>query len=517
MITEKKKSIEKLNTVLNPDKYNSIPIEKQKQYAAARDSFWEYCKMINPKFFKDDRVHLREIAETLQALYESRIIKLPGDTAWRILELKEIKIIKEYEVCKKMMLNIPPRHGKSYTMSLFAQWMFGKRNENKVIAVTYNEILAGRFSTSVRDGIDATKIDETLNIFSDAFPNVKIKDGDAAKQIWALNGQFFNYLGTGFGGTITGVGCNIGIIDDPVKNDKEAFNATLLENQWKWYTDTFLSRIEEGGIQIIIMTRWSTKDLCGRLMQEEPQEWYELKMKACLDEKKQIMLCSDLLTYKTYAKKENLTSAAIMEANYQQMPVDLQGVLYGDFKTYTVLPRKPDGKLAFEKIIAYTDTADTGSDYLCLIIAGLFQGYLYILDVYYTKEPMEKTEHETAKKLVNNNANEVDIESNNGGRGFARAVERILWNVFKTRRITVKWFHQSQNKQARILSNSTAVNNLVIFPVDWSVRWREYYNAMITYQREGKNKNDDAPDATTGLVEKTTNKSGGNFVTVKDI
>lgn len=61
----------------------------------------------------------------------------------------------------------------------------------------------------------------------------------------------------------------MGIIDDPIKNDQEAFNDRVLDEQWSWYTDTFLSRIEEGGMQIIVMTRWSTKDLCGRLLASE--------------------------------------------------------------------------------------------------------------------------------------------------------------------------------------------------------------------------------------------------------
>ena len=96
------------------------------------------------------------------------------------------------------------------------------------------------------------------------FPASRIKQGDASTQLWSLEGQFFNYLATGSGGTITGVGCRIGIIDDPIKNDKEAFNDRVLDEQWAWYCDTFLSRIEEGGLQIVNMTRWSTRDLCGR-------------------------------------------------------------------------------------------------------------------------------------------------------------------------------------------------------------------------------------------------------------
>ena len=302
------------------------------EYRLARESFWEYCKLMNPKFFKDNRLYQVEMAETLQALYENRIVKFSGDKNWQIISEDELGrlIVKQpvedplkYDICNNIMFNIPPRHGKSYMMTLFCQWLFGKDNENRIISVSYNEILSGRFSAGVRDGIDAEKIDNSFAIFSDIFPETKIKFGDASKQIWALEGQFFNYLGTGLGGTITGVGCRFGIIDDPVKNSMEAYNPNLLDNQFSWYTDTFLSRIEESGKQIIIMTRWSTKDLCGQLLaSENAADWYVLKMAACLSEEKKKMLCPELLSYKSYKKKRNLMSADIAEANYQQVPVD---------------------------------------------------------------------------------------------------------------------------------------------------------------------------------------------------
>ena len=106
--------------------------------------------------------------------------------------------------------------------------------------------------------------------------------------MWSLEGQYFNYLGTGMGGTITGIGCNIGIIDDPIKNDKEAFNDRVLEDHWKFYTDTFLSRLESDSIQIINMTRWSKQDLCGRILQMEADKWKVIKMEAMEDD---TMLC----------------------------------------------------------------------------------------------------------------------------------------------------------------------------------------------------------------------------------
>ena len=317
---------------------------------------------------------------------------------------------------------------------------------------------------------------------------------------WKIN--FFNYLGTGFGGTITGIGCNIGIIDDPIKNDKEAFNDNVLENHYSWYTDTFLSRIEENGIQIIVMTRWSTKDLCGRILAAESDEWYVLGQKACISEEKKEMLCSEIFSFISYLKKKKLMSLPIFMANYQQEPVDVQGRLYTEFKTYTNLPMDESGNLLFTVIKNYTDTADTGDDYLCSINYGVYNNEAYILNVLYTQDGMEKTEPATAKMLYDDKVNVADVESNNGGRGFARNVESEQKSRYRSNHCVIKWFHQSKNKKARILSNSTWVMNHIYFPVNWNDRFPEYYAAMTSYQKAGRNAHDDAPDATTGIAEK---------------
>ena len=495
------------------DHADSVQNPNNDKYKAARDCFWKYCKLINPKFFRDDRTHLVTIANTLQALYEGRIRKICPKSSWQIFTPEEINELfsdsdkgksgnKDYIICRQLMMNLPPRHGKSYTLTLFTQWMLGKNSENKVITVSYNDTLATRFSASVRDGIDATKLDNRWTIFTDVFPEVRIKEGDGAKQIWALEGSYFNYLGTGFGGTITGIGCNIGIIDDPIKNDEEAYNDNVLEKHWKWYTDTFLSRIEEDGIQIVNMTRWSTKDLCGQILEsEDAPDWYELKMQACLDETAGIMLCPSLLSFKSYKKKKRLTSADIHEANYQQEPVDVQGKLYTTIKTYTELPRDKKGKLLFDRVINYTDTADTGKDFLCSINGVEHDGEAYITDILYSDKPMSITEPLLAKMLYKGAVNIAFIESNNGGSGFARNVKSILKKKFLTRKVIIRTFHQSKNKQSRILSNASFVMEHVYFPVNWNIRWPEFYKAIMTYKAKGRNKFDDAADGLTGLAE----------------
>lgn len=363
---------------------------------------------------------------------------------------------------------------------------------------SYNETLSTMFSKNVRNDIQEEKADRYKAVFSDVFPGVQIKQGDGAMNLWSLESGYNNYLATSPTGTATGFGASLLIIDDLIKNAEEAYNEAVKEKHWDWFTNTMLSRLEEGGKIIIIMTRWASDDLAGRALEHYKEQGAKIRhinMKALLNKDTHEMLCSEVLSYKSYLAKTKAMGEDIASANYQQEPIDLKGRLYTSFKTYS-------GELpVFKEIRNYTDTADTGEDYLCSINYGVtFADEAYILDVLYTKEPMEKTEPATANLLDKDQVNIVKIESNNGGRGFARAIERHLKELGNNC-TTVKWFTQSKNKQARIYSNSTWVMEHIYFPEDWRNRFPEYYQAMYKYQREGKNAHDDAPDATTGVAE----------------
>jgi predicted phage terminase large subunit-like protein len=132
-----------------------------------------------------------------------------------------------------------------------------------------------------------------------------------------------------------------------------------------------------------------------------------------------------------------------------------------------------------------------------------FQNEAYILDAYYTQEAMEVTEPATAEMLYRNKVNVARIESNNGGRGFARNVDRLL-KAKPNNKVVVKWFTQTKNKIARILSNSTWVMEHIYFPVGWENRWSELAESLFTYQRTGKNAHDDSCDSLTGVCEDIT-------------
>jgi len=117
---------------------------------------------------------------------------------------------------------------------------------------------------------------------------------------------------------------------------------------------------------------------------------------------------------------------------------------------------------------------------------------------------MEITEGQTAEMYIRNGVNQALIESNNGGRGFARAVERILKEK-GSNKTSVRWFHQSKNKDARILSQSAWVQDHIYFPADWATRWPELYRDVSSYTKDGKGQKQDAPDVLTGIAENTNN------------
>ena len=448
-------------------------IKRYARIELSKREFWEYCKLTSPDFYNEQRPYLRDMAETLQ---------------WFVEEAEE----------QILVMNLPPRHGKSRTATKFVQWLFGKYGvDKKVMTGSYNETLSGTFAKAVRDTI-AERPTEGVLVYSDIFPKTKIKYGEAAAQKWSLEGSTqANYLATSPTGTATGFGCNVMIIDDLIKSAAEAYNENTLQAQIDWFNNTMLSRTETGFKIIIIMTRWASQDLAGFIL-ENFNHVIHINYKAVQDDGS--MLCSEILSRADFELKTKNMNKDVILANYQQEPIDIKGRLYSGFKTYTEIPKDDSGKPLFQYVLNYTDTADEGSDFLCSICYGVFDGSYYVLDVLYTKDAMEKTEPATAAMLQKNNVGCAIIESNNGGRGFARNVKREC-RQRGNNHTTIKWFHQSQNKKARILSNSTGVMNNVYFPVNWQDRWPEFATDISKYQKEGKNAHDDAPDCLTGVYE----------------
>ena len=451
-------------------------MKRRAKIELARREFFYYCHATAPDFYTPDRAFLVNQCRDFQDFVEN----------------------DEYEV---LIVNEPPRFGKSRTSQKFVEWVLGRDNRKKIMTGSYNTTLSTMFSKNVRNSIQEVKADEKKIIFSDVFPDVRIKAGDGAMNLWSLEGGYNNYLATSPGGTATGFGADLIIIDDLIKNSYEAHNEATKEAHWSWFTDTMLSRLEEGGKIIIVMTRWASDDLAGRALEHFTKLGRKVKhinYKAVQDDG--TLLCESILSRRSIELKKATIGLDIFNANYQQEPIDIKGRLYGEFLTYTELPTDEKGNLLFKYILNYTDTADKGGDFLCSVCYGMYGGSYYILDVLYTKDSMEITEPETARMLTRNNVGCAIIEANNGGEGFARNVKREC-KTMGNNHTNVKTFQQTKNKEARILSNSASVTKNLLFPLNWKDKWPDFAADLRKYQREGKNDHDDAPDCITGVYE----------------
>lgn len=463
-------------------------LEQDMIKAEGRESFWEFQKA-RFDWYQNDREYLRTLCNLLQNVYEGKIINP-----------------KTGKPHKKVIINAPPQFGKSLTITNFTPWLLGQNPKNRIISISYNNLLLSRFGKQTRDSITEKKVSPEKIIYTDFFPTVEINHQDSSRQFWALKEQHFNFLGSSPKGTITGIGANIMIIDDLIKSALEANNTRILEDHWDFYRDTLLSRAHEGAFWFVIMTRWNSKDLAGRLLELEPDEWLVIKFEA-YDEVNDKMLSDSVMSKERYLNLKKTTSTEIFSANYHQIPVDLKGRLYDTFKIYTSLPT------SFKKIFAYCDTADKGDDYLSMAIIGVGEdGYLYVLDWLHTQEEMKHTQSKVPEMLARHNVKIAWFESNNGGGFFAEKIEEVLKDIYPTARCKINSFHQSENKESRILTTSFEATQKILFPWDWDKRFPKLYEQLVSYQRAGKADHDDGPDVIAGIIEThhDTLKAGGH-------
>ena len=176
--------------------------------------------------------------------------------------------------CKRLMVFMPPRHGKSELVSVrFPAWYLGRHPDKRFIGTSYAARLAERFSGQARNQFNDERWPYTATLATDT----------QSKAMWDLAGNRGGYIAAGVGGPITGQGGHMIVIDDPVKNREEADSETVRDSVWDWYQSTLYTRLEEDGAIILVMTRWHEDDLAGRLLNEAQQggdQWEVIELPA---------------------------------------------------------------------------------------------------------------------------------------------------------------------------------------------------------------------------------------------
>lgn len=446
----------------------------------------------------------------------------------------------------KVMFNIPPRYGKTtLCVKYFISGGFALNPQAKFIHLSYSDDLATDNSEEVKEII-------TIPEYIQLFGNVNLKKDSRSKSHFKTTkgGELY---ATGFRGQVTGFGCGLlgdknnngdrmkfngaMVMDDSIKPEDAEFDL-IREAVNNRYSSTIKNRVNSPDVtpQIYIGHRVHPRDLSWHLKTNEIG-WKVITLPAILDREKmneEFEWMSDegeyvqgklyeLYGYKSFDEVPQETplwenmhnleqlyeergkdpySIASFERQYMQNPKPLSGLMYpSEWKVYDKLPFD----LSTEQVRSQTDCADEGDCYLCTIKYIQFSSIEdkirlnYVIDILYTQEPTEKTEPLCAE--INKGVNYANFESNNGGKAFARNVERISRenDNFKT---SFSWYHESSNKDARIKSNASTVQNCTVFPVDWAVRWPRFYDHVTNYMLTGKNKYKDGPDVLTAMIEK---------------
>lgn len=188
---------------------------------------------------------------------------------------------------KKLMVFVPPQHGKSEIISrVFPAYAFGRNPDFKIVGCSYSSDLASQFSRSIQRLIDS---EEYREIFPKTFLNSSNIRTEAKGylrniDIFEMVGYSGFYKSVGVGGGLTGTPVDIAVIDDPVKDAVEANSATYRARVWDWYNSVLTTRLHNNSKQLFIMTRWHEDDLAGRILAAEGSEWEVVKIPAICEE-----------------------------------------------------------------------------------------------------------------------------------------------------------------------------------------------------------------------------------------
>jgi len=190
------------------------------------------------------------------------------------LLIEKLEQVERGEI-KRLIVEMPPRHGKSEIVSVqFPSWYIGKNPDKSIITSCYASELATDFGGQTRNLINTKE-------YKYIFKDIKLAEDSQAKNNWGISGHRGRYVATGVGGAITGKGADVLLIDDPFKNREDADSPVIREKVWKWYTSTARTRLSPEGAIVIVHTRWHDEDLIGKILQSEnADKWERLSLPA---------------------------------------------------------------------------------------------------------------------------------------------------------------------------------------------------------------------------------------------
>jgi predicted phage terminase large subunit-like protein len=231
-----------------------VKLEKLKSRELSQDKFLKFVEKVWPTFIGGR--HHKRMAEAFERVANG--------------------------TCKRLIINMPPRHTKSeFASYLLPAWFLGKFPHKKVIQTSHTAELAVGFGRKVRNLVDS-------DVYNEIFPGLSLQSDSKAAGRWNTS-KGGDYFAIGVGGAVTGKGADILIIDDPHSEQEAAMaasNPDIYDKVYEWYTSGPRQRLQPGGAIVIVMTRWSQRDLTGQVIQAAAarggEEWEVIEFPAIL-------------------------------------------------------------------------------------------------------------------------------------------------------------------------------------------------------------------------------------------
>lgn len=285
----------------------------------------------------------------------------------------------------RLMVLLPPRHGKSEFLSkYFPAWYLGMNPDKRIILTSYEADFAAQWGRRTRDLLE----EHGPRLFPEP---VKLNPDSSSASRWDIAGHSGGMMTAGIRGPVTGKGMDIGILDDPVKNAEDAASKTLQDHNWEWYQSTFYTRLEPDGAIILIQTRWNENDLAGKLLAEMKtggEQWAVLSLPALAEENDPLgrpvgtPLWPERFPVSALERIRTTAGSYFWNALYQQRPSPEEGEIFhrGWWRFYRVQPWDIGH---FDEMIQSWDCAfkDTkSSDYVVGQVWGRIGSARYLLD-----------------------------------------------------------------------------------------------------------------------------------------
>lgn len=378
------------------------------------------------KFIKESALNelaYRDYADYLERVHHGNYKHMPH-TRYIAKHLQAIADGEE----KHIIVELPPRSSKSYTITeTFPSYFLGRNPDKKVIATAYSEGLARKFGRLNRNKL----IEFGVSIFG-----MDLSQDNSTATNWSVKGHNGGMVATGIGGSITGEGADLMIIDDPIKNNEEAQSQTIRDKIWNEWETTLSTRIHKGGSVIVVMTRWHEDDIVGRLLERSPYDWERIRLPALAEENDLLgrevgePLAPQLGYDEQWAELKKVeVGSKVWNSLYQQRPSASEGNIFKR-EWWQYYDRPPE---RFDKIIISWDLtfkdAQT-SDYVVGQVWGKRKADKYLL--YQVRDRMDfPTTLQTVKNVAYKypKAREILIEDKANGPAVISSIKREVSGV----------------------------------------------------------------------------------------